>query len=425
MKKWLLFALAGLALLAVACGGGGEATPGGTPQTGRPPGWKQVKTDYGVTDTEIRVGHRNILSGPLAVFAAGAPFLEAYVRKVNAEGGICGRNLRLIVEDHQGNPARALEVSQKLVDRDQVVATIGDVGTSAVAATLDYMNQAKVPQLFATLGVERLLDPQKYPYTITFVPTFASDFRIMARLINERFPNATVAILYQNDAAGQDGLAGFKQEFRGRIVAEQSYESTATELTSQLANLKAANPDLLVSISLSITFTQQVFRYMAGTNWQTKVFMAYPNTPSGLASAVGGGNAEAGYRQIAGAVLNVYVMEAALHRNTPEWRELEQITQQYGAPPVQPATIYMASAAQLSVEALKRACDQGDMTRDGVLRAAQTIRDFHPFSLWPGILVTVAQGDPYTIETMVPVEVQADGSLRPLSDRPISGEARR
>ncbi len=420
MRKWSA-ALVVLALALAACGGAARSPATETPGAARPPGWRAVRADYGVTDSEIRLGHRNALTGAQAVFAPSAYFLEAYVRKVNDEGGICGRSLRLIVEDHQNSPAKAMQDSIKLVEADQVLATMGDLGSVAIVSTLEYMNQRRVPQLFVTLGIERALDPDRYPYTITFTPTFAADARIMARLVNERFPGRTVGILYQNDDSGRDALDGFKATFQGRIVAEQSYEATAPELTSQLANLRAAAPDVLVALTASPTFTAQVFRYMAGSGWRPQVVMSSPNTPSVLARLVGDGNPEVGYRQLAGAILNVYTLEPTMHRNTPELQSLADLSARYGAPPVQPPTIFIAAAAELTMEALRRACQQGDMTREGVLRAARTISDFHPSTLWPGITVTLGPRDPFSIEALQPVEVQADGTLRALTPGPVSG----
>ncbi len=423
---WMLLAM-GVAVAAVACAGGGEE---GTP-AGRPAGWRQVKTDFGVTDTEIKLGHTNVLSGNLAaVYAPVTPSMDAYFKKVNQEdGGVCGRQIRLIVEDHQYNPSRALEAVTKLIVQDQVVALVGDLGTPSVTGEVDYVNQQRVPHLFVSTGASKWGDYQRWPWTTGFIPDYVSEGRILARYINDNAQRifnkpvgqVRVAMLYQNDDFGKDGANGFKQDFRGQIATEQTYESTATDITSQLINMRAANPDFVYLYSTP-AFTAQAFRYMKANNWRPPVLMSYVNPPFSVAQGVGGGNVEAGYRDIAGTILTTYILDVVADRDQPPMREHIRIMQQYGGPPIQPLSAYGQSLAELVVETLKRACERGDMTREGILRAAESIRGFRMSLLLPGIEVNLGPQDHFAIQALMPAEVQQDGSVRYLLNEAISLE---
>ncbi len=260
-RAWLvLAALLSLGLVLAACGEEGPAspTPGATPG-----GPRQVKTDFGVTDTEIKIGHTNVLSGSLAaVYQPVTPALQAYFEYVNREkGGVCGRRITFIFEDSQYSPTVAREKVTKLIEQDRVLALVGDLGTPAVTGEVDYVNEQRVPLLYVSTGASKWGDYQRWPWTIGFIPDYVSEGRILGRFANERFPNAKVGILYQNDDFGLDGRNGFKQEFRGQIVAEQSYEATATDISSQMANLRAAGADL-VYLYATPAFSARAFQYM-------------------------------------------------------------------------------------------------------------------------------------------------------------------
>ncbi len=420
-RAWLvLAALLSLGLVLAACGEEGPAspTPGATPG-----GPRQVKTDFGVTDTEIKLGHTNVLSGNLAaVYQPVTPALQAYFEYVNREkGGVCGRRITLIFEDHQYSPTVAREKVTKLIEQDRVLALVGDLGTPSVTGEVDYVNEQKVPHLYVSTGASKWGDYQKWPWTIGFIPDYVSEGRILARFANERFPNAKVGILYQNDDFGLDGRNGFKQEFRGQIVAEQSYEATATDITSQLANIRAAGADL-VYLYATPAFSARAFQYMQQNNWRPQVIMSYVNPPVLTATLAGGGNAQAGLQLVRGTISTNYILDYIADADKPEMKEHVRIMQTYGGPPVQSLSVYGQALAELVVETLKRACDAGDLTRQGVLRAAESIRGFRMSVLLPGITVNLGPRDHFAIQALMPTEIQADGTPRPLRDQPISIE---
>lgn len=419
----LLAALLSMGLVLAACGGE-EATPTPSPQAGQTPtGPRQVKTDFGVTDTEIKLGHTNVLSGNLAaVYQPVSPALRAYFEYVNREkGGVCGRRINLIIEDNQYSPTVARQVVTKLIEQDRVVALVGDLGTPAVTGEVDYVNEQKVPLLYLSTGASKWGDFQRWPWTTGFIPDYVSEGRILGRYAQERFPNAKVGILYQNDDFGMDGRNGFKQEFKGQIVAEQSYESTATDISSQMANLRAAGADLVYLYSTP-NFSAMAFRYMQQNNWRPQVMMSYVNPPVLTATIAGGGNAQAGLQLVQGTISTNYLLDYIADADKPEMKEHVRIMQTYGGPQVQSLSVYGQALAELMVETLKRACDAGDLTRQGVMRAAESIRGFRMSVLLPGITVNLGPRDHFAIQALMPVQIQPDGTPRPLRDQPISIE---
>ena len=83
----------------------------------------------GVSDTEIKIGQTMPYSGPLSAYASIGKAQAAYFDKINAQGGIDGRKIRLISLDDGFNPARTVEQTRKLIDEEQVLLLFGSLGT--------------------------------------------------------------------------------------------------------------------------------------------------------------------------------------------------------------------------------------------------------------------------------------------------------
>jgi branched-chain amino acid transport system substrate-binding protein len=246
-------ALAAALLIGLACGDDDDGeeettapTTGGATEspTGGP---GEVDTDFGVTDTEITLGQTIVQSGNLAaVYQPIVPAMQAYFAKVNEEdGGVCERDIKLIVEDDQYSPAVSLEKARKLVEQDEILAFVGNLGTPAVTGQVEYINAQEVPHLWVSTGASKWGDAATYPFTTGYIPDYTSEGGILGNYVNENLAGKTVAALYQNDDFGKNGLDGFKGVVEADIIAEQSYESAATDIASQLAILRDANADIL------------------------------------------------------------------------------------------------------------------------------------------------------------------------------------
>lgn len=425
-------ALAAALLIGLACGddddeeetpapttGGATATPSGGPG--------EVETDFGVSDTEITLGQTIVQSGNLAaVYQPVAPAMTAYFAKINEEdGGVCGRDIKLLVEDDQYSPAVALEKAKKLIEQDEVLAFVGNLGTGAVSGQVEYINAQEVPHLWVSTGASKWGDVATYPFTTGYIPDYTSEGEILGNYLNENFAGKTVAALFQNDDFGQNGLEGLTNVLEAEVVAEQSYESTATDINSQLAILRDANPDILYLYSTP-SFTAKAFAYMKANSWDPQVVESYVNSATQLASIVGGGTTPeqiaAGFQELAGTISTNYILDPVASAADPAIVEHKRIMEEFGGPPLSTLSVYAQSLAELAVETLQVACDSGDMTRAGVMAAAESIEGFAASLLLPGIEINTSATDHLALQALLPTEIQADGTLKPLADEPISVE---
>src|SRR5471032_3094471 len=213
----------------------------------------QKKYDTGATDTEIKIGQTVPFSGPASAYATIGKTQAAYINMINEQGGVNGRKINLIQYDDAYSPPKSVEQVRKLVESDEVLLTFHLLGTPSNAAVQKYLNQKKVPQLFAATGASKFTDPKNFPWTMGFNPNYFVEGRIYGQYVLKTYPNAKVGVLYQNDDLGKDYLNGIKaglgDKAAAMIVGEASYEVSDPTIDSQILKLKDAGADLLFSAS--------------------------------------------------------------------------------------------------------------------------------------------------------------------------------
>ena len=158
----------------------------------------------GVTDTEIKIGQTMPYSGPASSYGTIGRAQAAYFAKINAEGGINGRNVKLISLDDAYNPAKTVEQTRRLVELDNVLLIFNPIGSPTNAAIQKYLNQRRVPQLFVGTGDAKFGDPKRYPWTMGFHQTNYTEGKLYARYIAQHHPKARIGVLYINDDFGKE-----------------------------------------------------------------------------------------------------------------------------------------------------------------------------------------------------------------------------
>ena len=142
-----------------------------------------------------------------------------------------------------------VQATRQLVEQDKVFAIFNSLGTEHNVATRDYLNAAKVPQLFVASGATTFgRDYKRYPWTIGFQPSYRAEGWIYGQYLARTKPGAKVGVLFQNDDYGKDLLAGLKQGIgrsKVKVVAAQPFDVTAPDVQSQISQLKASGADVL------------------------------------------------------------------------------------------------------------------------------------------------------------------------------------
>jgi len=154
-------------------------------------------------------------------------------------------------------------VVRKLVEQDQVLLLFSVLGTPPNTAIQGYLNDNKVPQLFAVTGADKWNDPKNHPWTMGWIPSYRIEARIYARYILDKLPNAKIAVLYQNDDFGKDYLIGLREGLGDKadklIITTQTYETTDPTVDSQVVALQSSGADVLLTAAIP-KYAAQVIR---------------------------------------------------------------------------------------------------------------------------------------------------------------------
>jgi branched-chain amino acid transport system substrate-binding protein len=203
----------------------------------------------GVSASEIVIGTAQDLSGPIVSLSRPAVNgMRMKIDEINSAGGVNGRKLRLVVEDHGYDPKRAVLAAQKLVQQDKIFAAIGSIGTPTAMAAMPIYLDAKVAHLFPLTGARQMFEPLhdlKYSFS---APYYEQIRAAMKRVIKDKSLKKICAI-YQDDDFGQEVLQGGEHALKdlGMTYAEKtSYKRGATDFSSQVAKMKEAGCDGVV-----------------------------------------------------------------------------------------------------------------------------------------------------------------------------------
>ncbi|WP_428493485.1 ABC transporter substrate-binding protein [Rhodopila sp.] len=224
----------------------------------------------GVTASEIRLGNTMPYSGPASAYGTIGKAMAAMFRMANDDGGFAGHKVKFISYDDGYSPPKTVEQTRRLIEEDQVAALFAPLGTPTNSATVRYVNQKKVPDLFLSTGADKWGDYKLHPWTIGWQPSYVTESQVYAKYILAHKPDAKIGILYQNDDFGKDYLIGTRDVLKDRYdhqVTSVSYEVTDATIDSQLVSLQAAGVDVLMTVA-SPKFAAQSIRKVAAMNWK-------------------------------------------------------------------------------------------------------------------------------------------------------------
>jgi branched-chain amino acid transport system substrate-binding protein len=248
MKFAPVVGIAAAAMFIAACGtssGGGSSTSGSGSA-------KLTASAPGITSSTITIGSHQPLTG---IAAPGYDEISvasnAYFQYLNAHGGIYGRKVVYKVENDEYNPSITSTVVRQLVLKDNVYAIFDGLGTPTHLAVAPFLNSEKVPDVFVASGCECWNATSTLPWTTGWQLDYVREGKILGQYIKEHFKGKKIGYFYQDDEFGQDGVKGLDYEIpASQVVAKESYDPTNTNVGPQVAKLKAAGAQVVVSFSV-------------------------------------------------------------------------------------------------------------------------------------------------------------------------------
>jgi branched-chain amino acid transport system substrate-binding protein len=207
--------------------------------------------EVGVSADTILFGQAAALEGPSAALGQGMRHgILAAFEEVNAKGGVHGRKLKLVSRDDGYDPDRSAAQTVKLLDEDKVFALIGAVGTPTAIATVPIASSRNVPFIGPFSGAEFLRKPELHN-VVNIRASYSAEAEAWIKHLTEDLHFKNIAIFYQDDSFGRDGLTGVKAALEKRgleLSAEGTFERNTRAVGAALRAIKRADPEAVVMV---------------------------------------------------------------------------------------------------------------------------------------------------------------------------------
>ena len=192
-----------------------------------------------IADEAIRIGAIISKTGPAGFLGEPQEItLKHYVEQINKNGGVLGRPIKLIIYDDASDPNNARTFATRLIESDEVVATIGTSTTGGTLAMMQLFEDAKIPLISLAAGIE-IVEPVR-PYIFK---TPHTDRMVCAKIIADmkarRF--SRIALINGTDGVGRSmrkECTSFAQAHGLTIVVDESFHPKDVDMTPQLTKIK-------------------------------------------------------------------------------------------------------------------------------------------------------------------------------------------
>ena len=232
--------------------------------------------NQGITDNEILVGMHTDLSGPASMIGKqSVDGANMRFDEFNQSGGVHGRMIKFIVEDHQYTVPRAVQASNKLLRKDKVSFMLGSLGTPMNNAVMTDQLSMSVPNLFPLTAARSMFDPF-HELKFTSGSTYYDQIRTGIKYLVDQNGRNKVCVLYEDTDYGQeilDAAIDQLEEMNMPLIETASAKPTDTDFSSQIKKLQNAGCDL---IAMGTQIRSTIIPYIKAKeiNWSNVDFVA-------------------------------------------------------------------------------------------------------------------------------------------------------
>jgi branched-chain amino acid transport system substrate-binding protein len=217
-------------------------------QTAPAPAPAREATPAAAPAPDLVLGEVVSLTGAEATFGfAARDGIELAARHVNAAGGIAGQKLVIKVQDSRSRPEEAATALARVLDRDKVVAVLGDIASTNTLAMAPIAEKRAVPLVTPASTAAKITAQGKHIFRACFRDDFQG--RVMAIFASDDLRAQKAAILRDGKSDYSIGLAEeFKKaftEFSGTVVAEETFMAGDVHFKAQLTKIREKKPDVL------------------------------------------------------------------------------------------------------------------------------------------------------------------------------------
>jgi ABC-type branched-subunit amino acid transport system substrate-binding protein len=209
-------------------------------------GLDSAHADNGLTANSVLIGQSAELTGQSGL-REGTAGAEAYLSYVNKRGGVHGRSIRLLSYDDARDPKKTIANTLKLINEDKVFALFGYRSTPTVEAVLPVVTESRVPLIAPFSGAQSIREPFNKLVFHLRASYHAETGKIIEQLATVGVRK--IAILYQDDPFGRDGLSGFEKhlrDYRIEPVAKAKYDRKDLNVDEAVKAIGSRAPEAVV-----------------------------------------------------------------------------------------------------------------------------------------------------------------------------------
>lgn len=209
---------------------------------------KNDKNNQTATGDTIKVGSYYPLTGDLANFGTSSNNgIQLAISEINDKGGLLGKKVELLAEDDRGMQQEATSAVQKLIDKDRVLAILGEaVSTNSIAGG-QVCQEKGVPMITPSSTNPQVTQIGEFIFRTCFLDDFQGE--VMARFAANTLKVKKVTIFCDNGNDYSLGLSKFfKENFEklgGEILSTEYYQKNDPDFSAQLAKIGAAKPEAI------------------------------------------------------------------------------------------------------------------------------------------------------------------------------------
>ncbi len=184
--------------------------------------------------------------------------------EINAKGGVLGRQIELVERDDQADNTRGIQVTQELINKEQVVAAVGFINTGVSLAAQRFYEEAKIPVInnvaTGSKVTKQFLPPEfadNYVFRTSANDTIQSAMIVREAIDNRKFTK--VAILADSTNYGQLGREDLEKALAAKNitpVAEEKFNIKDTDMTAQLLKAKEAGAQAILTYAIGPELAQ-------------------------------------------------------------------------------------------------------------------------------------------------------------------------
>jgi len=193
----------------------------------------------------INIGALLPMTGSVAAFGQMAWDGINTARQIEPEA--LGRPVEIKLADTKSEKVDSANAVSRLIEKDKVVAIIGELISGNTIAASDHAERSKIPMVSPTATNPLVNQGKKFVFRVCFIDP--EQGRVAAKLALDRLHAKTAAIIYD---ISQDYCVGLKTFFQrefvqggGKIVSEIMYKMGDRDFAPQLSRIKAVNPDII------------------------------------------------------------------------------------------------------------------------------------------------------------------------------------